>query len=193
MLQELERPLTSDNVDGIAQSYIKRAQSSFWYFRCLIDPTIKHAWWQQVAAQYLQDFYADMVNGKRPKIIIQAPPQHGKSRLVSDFVGWVAGKDPELKTIFTSYSDELGVTANLRLQRMLQTRAYRKTFPETRISGVGEKERWLHNTSVLEYVGHTGGFRNTTVNGQITGHGLDLGVVDDPSLPVDSRFSSSAW
>jgi hypothetical protein len=128
MLQELERPLTSDNVDGIAQSYIKRAQSSFWYFRCLIDPTIKHAWWQQVAAQYLQDFYADMVNGKRPKIIIQAPPQHGKSRLVSDFVGWVAGKDPELKTIFTSYSDELGVTANLRLQRMLQTRAYRKSF-----------------------------------------------------------------
>jgi hypothetical protein len=182
MLQELEKPLTPIQVTGIAQSYAKRADESFWYFRCLIDPTIKHAWWQQVASQYLQDFYADMVKGKRPKIIIQAPPQHGKSRLVSDFIGWVSGKDPELKTIFTSYSDELGVTANLRLQRMMQTLAYRQTFPETRISGVGEKERWLHNTSVLEYVGHKGGFRNTTVNGLITGHGLDLGVVDDPSF-----------
>ncbi len=113
----LEQPITPTTLSEIEQGFTTRAQESFWYFRCLIDPTIKHAWWQQVASQYLQDFYADMINGKRPKIIIQAPPQHGKSRLVSDFVGWVAGKDPELKTIFTSYSDELGVTANLRLQR----------------------------------------------------------------------------
>jgi predicted phage terminase large subunit-like protein len=38
----------------------------------------------------------------------------------------------------------------------------------------------MRNSSVLEYVGHQGGFRNTTVMGQINGMGLDLGVVDDP-------------
>jgi phage terminase large subunit-like protein len=32
----------------------------------------------------------------------------------------------------------------------------------------------------LEYVGHRGSFRNTTVEGQITGQGLDIGIVDDP-------------
>jgi predicted phage terminase large subunit-like protein len=32
----------------------------------------------------------------------------------------------------------------------------------------------------LEYVDHRGSFRNTTVEGQITGKSLDLGVVDDP-------------
>jgi hypothetical protein len=29
-------------------------------------------------------------------------------------------------------------------------------------------------------VNHRGSFRNTTVEGQITGHGLDIGIIDDP-------------
>jgi predicted phage terminase large subunit-like protein len=32
----------------------------------------------------------------------------------------------------------------------------------------------------LEYLGHRGSFRNSTVEGQITGQGLDIGIVDDP-------------
>jgi hypothetical protein len=94
---QLERPLTPATLDEIQQGYTTRAEESFWFFRCLMDPTIKHSWWQQVAAQALQDFYINMLNGKRPKIIIQAPPQHGKSRLVSDFIGWVSGKNPRFE------------------------------------------------------------------------------------------------
>ena len=33
---------------------------------------------------------------------------------------------------------------------------------------------------MLEFVGHDGYFRNTTVLGAITGEALDLGVIDDP-------------
>jgi hypothetical protein len=40
--------------------------------------------------------------------------------------------------------------------------------------------RWRRNSNVLEYADHRGSFRNTTVGGQITGQGLDLGIVDDP-------------
>ena len=40
--------------------------------------------------------------------------------------------------------------------------------------------RWLRNSTILEYVGFDGSFRNTTVMGQINGMGLDLGVIDDP-------------
>jgi len=39
---------------------------------------------------------------------------------------------------------------------------------------------WLQNSNLLEYVNHRGSFRNTTVEGQITGQGLDIGIVDDP-------------
>ena len=40
--------------------------------------------------------------------------------------------------------------------------------------------RWVRNTNTLEYANHGGSFYNTTLEGQITGKGLDLGVVDDP-------------
>ena len=41
-------------------------------------------------------------------------------------------------------------------------------------------ERYLRNHEVLEFVGHEGYFRNTTVLGSITGEALDLSVIDDP-------------
>ena len=56
-------------------------------------------------------------------------------------------------------------------------------FANTRIGEenvVTQTGRWLRNSSILEYVGTEGSFRNTTVLGQINGQGLDLGVVDDP-------------
>jgi phage terminase large subunit-like protein len=43
--------------------------------------------------------------------------------------------------------------------------------------------------SVCEYVHNKGSFRVTTVNGQITGHGLDIGVVDDP---INGRAEASS-
>ncbi len=39
---------------------------------------------------------------------------------------------------------------------------------------------WRQNVNVLEYANHSGSFRNTTVEGQITGQGLDIGIIDDP-------------
>jgi hypothetical protein len=98
---------------------------------------------------------------------------------VTDFVTWAAGRNPDLNTIFTSYSDELGITANLRFQRILELPVYRKIWGNTRLASSEDEGRWQRNTSVCEYVGHKGAFRVTTVNGQITGHGLDIGVVDD--------------
>ena len=38
----------------------------------------------------------------------------------------------------------------------------------------------MRNHEVLEFVGHEGYFRNTTVLGSITGEALDLSVIDDP-------------
>jgi predicted phage terminase large subunit-like protein len=39
---------------------------------------------------------------------------------------------------------------------------------------------YRRNTSLIEYPGFNGSFRNTTVRGAVTGEGLDLGFIDDP-------------
>ncbi|MCO1498186.1 hypothetical protein M3M48_09175, partial [Limosilactobacillus reuteri] len=90
----------------------------FLAFRKLINPKNKWGWWQEEVAQELQQFFDDLMAGKRPKLVIQAPPQHGKSVQVIDFIAWLAGKNPSLRTIYTSFSERLGVRANLRLQRL---------------------------------------------------------------------------
>jgi hypothetical protein len=58
----------------------------------------------------------------------------------------------------------------------MQSKAYEKVFPETKIGLDG----WVLNTGLIEYAGHTGSFRNTTVAGSINGMELHFGLVDDP-------------
>jgi hypothetical protein len=100
-------------------------------------------------------------------------------RLVHDFISWVAGHCPDWPTIYASYSDELGTTANLRIQRTIELPSYQTIFRgRTRMARAQHALEGQRNTTVLEFVKHKGSFR--AIAGQITGHGLNLGVIDDP-------------
>ena len=162
---------------------IRQARESFFAYRKLINPKSKWGWWQEEIANELQLFFDDLIAGKRPKLVIQAPPQHGKSVQVIDFISWLAGKNPDCRTIYTSFSERLGVRANLRLQRLYDSDIYQELFPQTQINksnSITVSGEYLRNREILEYCDHTGYFRNTTVGGSITGESLDLGVIDDP-------------
>ena len=58
---------------------ILKARDDFYLFRQQIRKDMIWGWWTQEVAWQLQRFYNDMVEGKRPKLAISAPPQHGKS------------------------------------------------------------------------------------------------------------------
>jgi predicted phage terminase large subunit-like protein len=158
------------------------ARDSFWEYRKLIHPELIEGWWIKEISEIMQQFYLDLQNGKRPKVVISSPPQHGKSALVVDFITWAAGKNPDLRTIYTSFSESLGERANLHIQRIMDSDVYKKVFPKTIISPLGSSNsQSTRNRSLIEYAGKAGSFRNTTVRGQITGHGLDIGCIDDPT------------
>ena len=155
----------------------EESKAYFWAFRRCTRPTMKIGWWQLEIADELQRFYRSLINGERPKLVLMAPPQHGKTEQVKDLIAWVAGKEPDLKTIFASYSDELGVAVNRDLQRIMTSPRFMGIFGHRLADRASP---WFRNSNVLEYANHRGSFRNTTVGGQITGQGLDLGIVDDP-------------
>jgi hypothetical protein len=162
---------------------ILEARKDFGLFRRLIRKDMIWGWWTQEVAWQLQRFYNDMVAGRRPKLAIAAPPQTGKSWAATDFIAYVAGKMPDKKTIFGSYSDDLGVRTNNDLQRIIMGAPFRKIFPDTKISdetSVTGSDRWKRNSTLIEFINHQGSFRNTTVSGQINGLELHLGVIDDP-------------
>jgi predicted phage terminase large subunit-like protein len=165
--------------DHLHLRLLQREESKvcFWAFRRYSRPRMKVGWWQYEVANELQRFYQRLIKGERPKLVLMAPPQHGKTEQVKDFVAWVAGKNPDLKHIFASYSDDLGVAVNTDLQRIMTSERYVAIFGHR----LGESgSRWARNSNVLEYANHCGSFYNTTVGGQITGKGLDIGIVDDP-------------
>lgn len=176
-------PISRDDIDLIEKYYQATAREDFWAFRQYMRPKMKKGWWQREVARELQSYFDRLQSGEAPILLIQAPPQHGKSWMVVDFIAWVAGQDPDRQTIYSSFSERLGVRANLMLQRMYDSAKYKAVFPRTRISGknsVRISGQTLRNREILEYVGREGYFRNTTVRGSITGEGLGLGVLDDP-------------
>jgi predicted phage terminase large subunit-like protein len=159
-----------------AEAAARAARGSFVAYRRLVRPTMLWGWWIEQVALELQLFHQALVAGERPMLAIVTPSQHGKSWSVEDFIAWTAGQNPNHKTIYASYSEDLGTLRNHNLRRTFESSVYGGIFPNTRIGTKG----WQTNASQIEYVGHKGGFRNTTVGGQITGMELNLGVVDDP-------------
>ena len=176
--------LTAEAAEALIAVHLKRCREDFWYYRQTINPKMKRGRWQAEIAGILQAFFDELEAAKRPIYVIEAPPQHGKSEQIIDFVTWMIGRRPDKKTIFTSFSERLGIRANLRVQRIMDSPAYQAIFPASRlVGGIQDKKvanLYSRNRDLLEVVGNSGSFRNTTVDGSITGEGLDLGIVDDP-------------
>jgi len=180
--------VTTFNIDQIKAEFdLAEKREDFWEYRKAMNPGMKEGWFQERIADELQEFYRAFAAGERPRLLIATPPQHGKSLSAIDFLSWVAGKKPDCRSIFTSYSDRLGTRANLRLQRQYDSDQYQEIFPGTRIASAPREG--IRTREMLEYIGHDGYFRNTTTGGPITGESLDLSVVDDP---VKSREEANS-
>lgn len=189
----LKRAWTEEDLDLYEEYWALESQENLWAFRQYIDPNLIKGWWVKAISHEFQEFYYRMKAGLRPKLVIEAPPQHGKSRGLQDAIAWISGKDPNIRTIYSSFSDDLGRLTNSYLQRVFEDRSkYGRVFPNTQISvdsSAGDNGRWARNSSLLEFVGQRGSFRNATVDGQINGKGLDLGVIDDPLKGRDAAQS----
>ena len=168
----------------------EQARRSFWAFRQYMHPKLKMGWFHRELAHELQAFYDDLKAGKRPKLLIMAPPQHGKSMVIIDFVAWISGHNPDMATIYASFSGRLGTRANLTLQRMMRRRQFQTCFPDLKLPERSSNKQL--NGDFIEFEGGDGSFRNTTVKGSITGEGLDLGIIDDPIKGSDEARSETA-
>jgi hypothetical protein len=101
------------------------ARENFWEYRIAMNPRfiLRNKWFPLSLARKLRRFWEDYKAGKRPVLLLETPPQHGKSLTVIDFIAWCIGHDPQLRVIYTSFSDRLSIRANLRIQRALSRAA----------------------------------------------------------------------
>ena len=92
-------------------------------------PTFQQGWFNRIIAAELQQFYFDVMAGKQPRLIIQAPPRSGKSELFSRrFPAWAFGQNPNLQMIAASYSADLSSRMNRDVQRIIDSEEYAGVF-----------------------------------------------------------------
>ena len=168
---------TIEDIELIEDWWIKKSRVNFFAYRQYMRyGNFEHNWFIADLCKQLQQFYVDLRAGKRPILMIQSPPQHGKTWSVTDFISWMSGLNPEIRSIYATFSDKLGTRCNLAQQRMIDSEKYSKIFPDIKLSSKrGEAVRTTNHLEFLDKNGVvTGGqFRNTTTGGPITGESLD--------------------
>jgi phage terminase large subunit-like protein len=192
------REISSADLDLVEELAAAEARESFLSFRYYMNPQLIRGWWQDLCCIELQNFFEEILAGKRPCRLFGAPPQHGKSDIISDFAAWCAGKQTNWPILFSSYAEELCTRTNLKLQSYFLDPRYQHVFPELRVrrnlpEDLDIAVKPQQNTEVIEFAKYPvrgedgelrmvggGSFRNPTVEGQSTGFGCMLGIVDDP-------------
>jgi len=117
----------------------------------------------------------DVVLGDTMNLMLFAPPQTGKSELVSTRLPsyWLA-KNPELPVALVSYGASLAYRNSRYAKSVFESPQYREIFPHM----MRDTSNWrMHDWHILDEKGYV---LAAGVGGPLTGHGFGLGIIDDP-------------
>ena len=163
----------------------RHARQNLADFTLYTYPTYLMGWFHKEVCEALDQFLADVLAKKSPRLILTAPPRHGKSELVSRrFPAFAFGRCPDLQIIATSYGADLAQRFNRDVQRIIDDDVYRSLFPETTLNGrnvrTDSRNAFIRTSDLFEIVNHKGAYRSCGVGGGITGTGADILIIDDP-------------
>ena len=121
--------------------------------------------------------------GDIKRLLIFAPPQHGKSQLASiHFPAWYLLRHPARRVITASYGDILAHTFGWGARNILSSEEAQEIFPGVTLAGDSKAKNLWHTN-------HGGRLLSVSVGSGVTGHGADLFNIDDP---VKSRAEAES-
>jgi predicted phage terminase large subunit-like protein len=164
-------------INALDEKTVRIARRKFSGFVRYIKADYDMQWFHRLICGKLQQFAEGLIK----KLMICIPPQHGKSELTSRlFPPYLLGIKPTLKLLLCSYSATMASKFNRSCQRYIDSPAYTRVFPDTKLSGKGIRNvgTWLRNNDIFEIVKHGGYLMNSGRTG-ITGNPVDIGILDD--------------
>ncbi len=116
-----------------------------------------------------------VVAGEVKRLLIIAPPRHGKSELCSvRLPAYWLGKKPNDPIITTSSGATLAEDFSAQAKNLIRDDSYREIFPYIKLKGDSSaKDFWR----IADYLGYV---RAAGFGGNIMGRGMGLGLIDDP-------------
>lgn len=177
---------------------IELSRRSFWHFCKVIAPDF-----YQDNRKYLFDFcmlLQKLYEGTllKPdgtsykKLMVNMPPQHGKTRTLVNFSAWIFGKKISEKIITASYNDTTASDFSrytrdtiAEIKNSPEQIVYSDIFPLTKIKrGNAGHERWALDGQHFSYIG-------AGVGGSITSKGGTVLEVDDPIKGAEEALNEN--
>lgn len=148
------------------------AQKHLIDFAIATDSNYQDTWFHEAIANALEKALLQVEEGKEARIIIECPPQSGKSEIATKkFPAWVLGRHPDWPVIIGSYSSDLAIQFGQATRDIMFLPEYQSIFTARLRSDTKAKGRWM----TLE----GGSYTAAGAGGIFTGLGFKIGIVDD--------------
>lgn len=146
------------------------------------------SWFSTTVCQALDQFVEDVQGGKRPILVLQSPPQSGKSEVVSrKFPAYLLGKYPNMRLGAASYSDELANTMAQDVRRTLSSPEHQALFP----ASLSKDKYAISRIGEFTAPGGSGSYLAVGVGAGLSGRPLDCGIIDDPTKDAQAALSET--
>src|SRR5574343_1223048 len=158
--------------------FIAKARRDVLSFTMYTKEDYEIGWHHRNLADKLNAF----ARGEIRFLMVFMPPRHGKSELVSRrFPAFIHGLYPDAEIMAASYLDSLAGDMCIDVQNIIDSPAYKRVFPNTKIYPAGTRySTGTRNSSEHHIVGRKGKYRGQGVGGSFTGKGANFIIIDDP-------------
>lgn len=132
-------------------------------------PGYKTNWHHKVLADALER----VENGTLKRLIVNMPPRHGKSELVSvNFPAWCMGRNKDRSIMAASYGAALAQDFGRKVRNIMDGVEYKALFNTRLAEDSQAKDSWATNGR--------GEYNAVGVGGSLTGKGAGILIIDDP-------------
>ena len=123
--------------------------------------------------EFVSKYLMLVEQGVLKRLIINLPPRHGKSELVSKrFVSWFIGKNPGKSVVVSTYGAELSLDFTRWVRNQFNEMEYQSLFPKLSLARDSKAGNRWSTTKGNTVIGAGAG-------GAITGRGGELLIIDD--------------
>lgn len=162
--------------ENVAQLYRSNLEAFVDFAFRELHPGSKPTW------HWYLDVIVDRVDavlkGKSKRLVINAPPRTLKTLIANlALIAMYIGRNPQKQVLLITGHPPLTSELMKKLARLMGSARYRSIFPNLELRFAG--------TTIQTPFG--GGLRTATVGQQLSGHGADLVVVDDPLSPSHAK------
>lgn len=160
----------------------RRARASLLDFTTYTKPDYSTNWHHQVLAETLDRWASPDSDWPDNTIfVVNMPPQHGKTELVSRrLAAKIFGDNPDARIGGCSYTADLAGSICRDVQRIMGSPEYKRLYPHLELGGTHpDGTAAKKDSSVFEIRGRRGVYRSSGVGGGISGHGFDYLIADD--------------